>query len=73
MGELEECHDKVDNLLNALDTRDVIGQAKGVLMERHDIDADDAFAMLVKMSQDQNRKLHDVAADITGESESAST
>jgi GAF domain-containing protein len=45
----------------ALRTRDVIGQAKGILMERHRIDAEAAFSLLVKASQDSNRKLREVA------------
>jgi GAF domain-containing protein len=45
----------------ALNTRDVIGQAKGILMERHKISAGAAFGLLVKASQDSNRKLRDVA------------
>jgi AmiR/NasT family two-component response regulator len=52
------------HLRAALLTRDVIGQAKGVLMERHQIGADAAFAMLVELSQHQNRKLRDIAAEI---------
>jgi len=49
--------------------RDVIGQAKGILMERHRLSADQAFALLSSVSQDLNRKLHEVAADLaaTGE------
>jgi AmiR/NasT family two-component response regulator len=34
-----------------LASRDVIGQAKGILMERHHLTADEAFAELVKASQ----------------------
>jgi hypothetical protein len=45
----------------ALDTRDVIGLAKGMLMERYKITGEMAFALLAKASQDTNRKLHDVA------------
>jgi GAF domain-containing protein len=41
--------------------RDVIGQAKGVLMVRHGLDEEAAFATLVKFSQSQNIKLYDVA------------
>jgi GAF domain-containing protein len=41
--------------------RDVIGQAKGVLMARHGLDEEAAFATLVKFSQSQNIKLYDVA------------
>jgi AmiR/NasT family two-component response regulator len=40
----------------------VIGQAKGVLIERHGLTTDtEAFAMLVEASQYTNIKLHDVA------------
>ena len=41
----------------ALGSRDVIGQAKGILMERFKITAPTAFAMLVKASSDNNLKL----------------
>jgi AmiR/NasT family two-component response regulator len=40
----------------------VIGQAKGILVERHGLTTDtEAFAMLVEGSQHTNIKLHDVA------------
>jgi GAF domain-containing protein len=45
----------------ALSNRDVIGQAKGILMERHRITADRAFAMLAQASQNQNKRLFTVA------------
>lgn len=48
-------------LCEALRTRDVIGQAKGILMERHGLDADGAFARLVGASQHANLKLREVA------------
>ncbi|MFC5138911.1 GAF and ANTAR domain-containing protein [Actinomycetospora rhizophila] len=49
------------NLNHALDSRDGIGQAKGILMERFDVSDDEAFQMLVRSSQDTNIKLVDVA------------
>ncbi|MBW0104377.1 GAF and ANTAR domain-containing protein [Pseudonocardia sp. KRD291] len=49
------------NLGAALGSRDMIGQAKGILMERFDVDGDQAFQMLVRSSQDTNVKLVDVA------------
>ena len=60
---------KLDELAKSIDTRDIIGQAKGILMERHKIDAQRAFALLVRVSQDGNRKLRDVATElaVTGE------
>ena len=42
-------------------TRQLIGQAQGILMERHRITADQAFALLVRASQQRNTKLRDVA------------
>lgn len=41
----------------------MIDQAKGILMALHRIPADDAFALLVKTSQEQNVKLREVAQD----------
>lgn len=48
----------------ALGSRDLIGQAKGMLMERFDIDAVAAFDALRNLSQDLNIKLVDVAEKI---------
>jgi transcriptional regulator with GAF, ATPase, and Fis domain len=48
----------------ALASREVIGQAEGILMERHKITAEQALAMLAMTSQHSNRKLRDVAADL---------
>ncbi|GAA4900928.1 ANTAR domain-containing protein [Actinomycetospora succinea] len=48
----------------ALDSRDVIGQAKGILMERRGLDAAAAFDVLRRASQDLNVKLRDVAATL---------
>lgn len=52
------------NLRTALESRDVIGQAKGILMERFKLNADQAFQVLVAVSQHQHRKLRDVADDL---------
>jgi GAF domain-containing protein len=53
------------NMNIALGHRDVIGQAKGILMERYKISAQDAFRLLVVTSQTTNIKLHDVADYLT--------
>ncbi|SNS33409.1 GAF domain-containing protein [Geodermatophilus saharensis] len=53
------------HITTALASRDVIGQAKGILMERYKITADVAFALLAKTSQDSNRKLTEVAEHLT--------
>ncbi|GHG03914.1 MULTISPECIES: ANTAR domain-containing response regulator [Amycolatopsis] len=49
------------NLREALRTRGVIEQAKGVLIGQRGCGPDEAFAILVKLSQDTNIKLYDVA------------
>lgn len=49
------------DLRAALESRDVIGQAKGMLMARSGIDEDAAFAMLKHASQRMNTKLAEVA------------
>ena len=50
----------------ALVSRDTIGQAKGRLMERFDIDADEAFERLKQMSQDGNTPIAQVAQRVAG-------
>jgi AmiR/NasT family two-component response regulator len=53
--------DTATHLHRAIDSRDLIGQAKGVLRERFKVDDEGAFQMLVKSSQDTNMKLTAVA------------
>jgi GAF domain-containing protein len=52
---------KIENLWMAVDARKRIGQAQGILMERFDLTADQAFAVLLRYSQDNNLKLRIVA------------
>lgn len=53
--------DTVSHLGVAMEARTRIGQAQGVLMERYGLDADEAFAVLRRYSQDSNTKLWRVA------------
>ena len=53
-----------EELLEAVASRTIIGQAQGVLMARETITADDAFDILRRASQRTNRKLRDIAAEI---------
>jgi GAF domain-containing protein len=53
-----------EQLRFALGTRDAIGTAKGILMERYDIDADAAFRLLVRASQQMNVKLRELAQQV---------
>ncbi len=48
----------------ALESRDLIGQAKGILMERYGVSPQVAFAILVKVSQNSNVKLREVCAQL---------
>jgi GAF domain-containing protein len=52
------------DLTHALDSRDVIGQAKGALIAQGAANDDAAFAMLVSASQRSQTKLHDVARQL---------
>ena len=49
---------------SALATRDIIGQAKGMLMERYTIDAVQAFEVLKRLSQNSNTPLIDIAHEV---------
>lgn len=50
-----------EQLRHAIETRDIIGQAKGMLMERFDVDAAAAFGLLTRLSQESNTRLAHVA------------
>jgi GAF domain-containing protein len=63
-NQMREQTDLADHLQSALDSRDVIGQAKGILMSRRGVDADAAFEALRAASQASNRKLRDVAQEL---------
>ncbi|BBY28187.1 ANTAR domain-containing protein [Mycolicibacterium sediminis] len=56
--------DKDLQFRSALASRDVIGQAKGMIMERFDVDALHAFELLKRLSQESNTRLVDVAAEL---------
>jgi hypothetical protein len=65
----EEEDRRADNLHQALVTRELIGRAEGILMERERITSDQAFDILRRASQHLNVKLKAVAEDLveTGE------
>lgn len=56
---------EVSGLRAALTSRDIIGQAKGIMMERYNLDAAAAFQLLVRASQSTHMKLHEVATRVT--------
>ncbi|WP_433787593.1 GAF and ANTAR domain-containing protein [Actinomycetospora sp. CA-101289] len=59
--------EQAEHLGKAVDSRDVIGQAKGILMERFGVDESEAFRLLVESSQSTNLKLVDVARWLANE------
>lgn len=56
--------DDLMKLRQALHSRELVGQAIGILMERHRWSAPTAFDQLVAVSQAQHRKLRDIAAEL---------
>jgi len=55
---------RTGQLERAVATRDVIGMAKGIVMQRHQLDEHTAFSVLVRYSRDTNTKLRDLAASV---------
>ena len=61
------------NLQAALVSRELIGQAQGILMERERVSAEQAFDILRRASQHLNEKLRDVAQNLVDTGESPNT
>jgi GAF domain-containing protein len=55
---------EIDQLKAGMDSRTLIGQAQGILMERFGMDAHRAFAVLTRLASQTNRKLRDIAYEI---------
>ncbi|ROS73318.1 GAF and ANTAR domain-containing protein [Cellulomonas sp. PhB143] len=53
-----------DQLRSAIHTRTIIGQAQGIVMERFNVSASQAFSILSRLSQESNTKLVEVARRI---------
>ena len=69
--EREALQDLAQNLNKALLSRDVIGQAKGILMERLNLSPEEAFDILRRSSNRLNEKLHAVALRVAEPVESS--
>jgi DNA-binding response OmpR family regulator len=54
----------VGQLRQALQTNRTTGTAVGIVMTRYELDSERAFKVLVRTSQQSNRKLHDIAAEV---------
>lgn len=55
---------RIEGLTTALDSRTVIGQAQGIIMQTFGVDADTAFSVLRRISQHENVRLHALAEAI---------
>jgi hypothetical protein len=55
---------RVGQLQQAAESQQKIGKAVGIVMERYQIDQDRAFGILVRLSQNTNRKVRLVAEEI---------
>ena len=64
MGAYRGARHMADHLETALQSRAAIDQAKGILMERHRMTAEQAFDLLAKASMATNRTLRDVAVEL---------
>ena len=63
-GDLKAARAEADNLRGMLETRKVVERAKGVLMRRLGVSEDAAYRRMQKASQDENRKMKDIAESI---------
>jgi GAF domain-containing protein len=65
----QNARELADNLQAAMESRARIDQAKGILIERYKLTADEAFKLLAHASMASNRKLRDIADHLvaTGE------
>ena len=54
---------EISDLRQAVATRQQIGQAVGVVMERYQLSEERAFAFLARLSQDRNVKLREIARE----------
>jgi GAF domain-containing protein len=64
---------RAESLADAVRTREAIGTAVGIVMARYGINHTRAFEYLVRLSNDQNVKLRQIAADIVNSAEAASS
>jgi AmiR/NasT family two-component response regulator len=59
--ELREARQQVEQLSQAIETRDVIATAKGLLMAKERLSSTDAFEVLRRASQRENMRVREIA------------
>ncbi len=62
--EFQSLHQEVDNLRDALETRKLVERAKGILMRRLNLTEEEAFRRMQRRSQNENKKLGEIAQAI---------
>ncbi len=62
--EFQQLHKEVDDLRDALETRKLVERAKGILMRRLNLSEEEAFRRLQRRSQNENKKLGEIAQAI---------
>jgi AmiR/NasT family two-component response regulator len=65
-AEVAELRERTAQLQQALESRIVIEQAKGVLAERLGVPTDTAFMLLRRAARSEQTRLHDLAALVVG-------
>ena len=74
IGRRDQLHvDEMALLAAAIESRDLIGQAKGVIMATMGCAADEAYRLLKEQSQHENRKLVDIAAEVAARAQRHAT
>jgi AmiR/NasT family two-component response regulator len=68
----ESLYERSSQLRQALDSRIVIEQAKGVLAERFELGIDEAFDVLRRASRSNRLKIHELARRVVGSRETPS-
>lgn len=61
---LTEINERLAAMTRVMETWDVIGQAKGILMERYGISSNEAHALLITASTKSDMRIALVAADL---------
>ncbi len=69
----QSSQERADNVHEAMESRAVIDEAKGILVERYGSTPDQAFTLLAETSMATDRKLRDVAAHLVSTGELAPT
>jgi GAF domain-containing protein len=72
-NQLKAQHTLSEQLHTAIGSRDLIGQAKGIIMTQAQLTSDEAFEQLRRRSQATNRKLREIAQEVVDHQSQAAT